>query len=154
MSNEELNQNDDDLLLDETLDDLADLPSTKPFPAGAHAVDLTVKRNPNKKPGSYIVEMVYVEPIEVGADVELPNAGDKSTVFISTMKKDGTKNEFGQGQLKLIMAPLADLYGTKSIGEIITQCASGVRCAVVTAIRKDKTGEYDDQQSIKAVQVM
>lgn len=154
MSNEELNQNDDDLLLDETLDDLADLPSTKPFPAGAHAVDLTVKRNPNKKPGSYIVEMVYAEPIEVGADVELPNAGDKSTVFISTLKKDGTKNEFGQGQLKLIMAPLADLYGTRNLNEILEQNKPGVRCAVVTAIRKDKSGEYDDQQSIKAVQVM
>lgn len=155
MSNTELNQTEDDaMLLDETLDDLADLPQTKPFPAGAHAVDLSVKRNANK-PNSYIVEMVYVEPIEVSsADAEIPAPGDKSAIFIATKKKEGTPNEFGQGQLKLVMTPLAALYDTKSIAQIIEQSKTPVRCAVVVGVRKDKSGEYDDQQNIKAVQVM
>lgn len=155
MSNTELNQTDDDaMLLDETLDDLADLPQTKPFPAGAHAVDLSVKRQQGKQ-NSYIVEMVYVEPIEVTAtDVEIPSPGDKSAVFITTKKKDGSPNEFGQGQLKLVMSPLAALYDTKSIQQIIEQSKTPARCAVVVGIRSDKTGQYDDQQNIKAVQVI
>ena len=58
-------QNEDTLdSLDETLDDLADLPQNKPFPAGAHLVQLKIRRN-EKKAGQYIVEMTHQEVVEL-----------------------------------------------------------------------------------------
>ena len=153
IENTEIESLDD--ILDETLDDLADLPENKPFPGGVHRVDLSIRRNA-KKAGQFIVEMKHKEVIELANPNEehLPKEGDKATVFIATKKKDGTPNEFGQGQLKLIMSPLAAMLGTKNIGEIVEGTKNGVECAVLVSIRKDKTGEYDDQQEIKKVEVM
>lgn len=146
----------DGLAGDETLDDLADLPRTAPFPGGAYVVDLFVKRNA-KKAGSYIVEMKHVETVELAATVEneeeLPQAGDKSTVFIHTKSKDGNPNEIGQGQLKLVLNPLAAMLDTKVIAEILEGAKAGIRCAVVVKIRPGKDG-YDDSQDIVKVEVL
>lgn len=143
-------------MLDETLDDLADLPESKPFPAGAHLCTVHVRRNTNK-PGSYVVELVHKEVIELSSPVEdeslLPKPGDKSTVFISTKKKDGTVNEFGQGQLKLVLKPMAEVANSTSISEILDAIKSGVDCGVVVGIRKSKDPQYDDQQSIISLSV-
>lgn len=156
MTNEH-NQADETLdLLDETLDDLADLPQNKPFPAGAHLVQLKIRRN-DKKPGQFVVEMTHQEVVELTnpniAEEDLPKMGDKSTVFISTKKKDGSKNEIGQGQLKIVMSPIGKMLGTNSISEIIEGSKDGVLAAVVVKIRADKSGDYDDQQQIVSVQL-
>ena len=157
MTEAQMNSNEETMndLLDETLDDLADMPETKPFPAGAHLVDLTVKRIP-KKAGGYVVEMTHVEVMELANPADNhPAPGDKSTVFIHTKKKDGTPNELGQGQLKLVLKPLAALYETAVISEIIDQCKSGVRCAVLVTVRKPKEDSgYDPSQDIKSVEVV
>lgn len=156
MTEAQMNSNDDTLdSLDDTLDDLADLPATKPFVPGAHLLTVFPKRNP-KKAGAYVVELVYKELIEltaVGDDDKIPKAGDKSTLFISTKKKDGTPNEFGQGQIKMILKPIGAMLGTASISEILEGSNGGVDCHVVTGIRKSKDPQYDDQQEIKAIQV-
>lgn len=159
MTNEaQMNANEETLddLLDETLDDLADLPETKPFPAGAHRTKVTVRRN-TKKAGAYIVEMIHIETLELSnpnlPEAEHPKAGDKSTVFIATKKKDGTANEFGQGQLKLVLKPLAALVGSNNIAAILEGTKDGVECVVVVGIRKSKDENYDDQQDIKAIEV-
>lgn len=160
MTNEaQMNANEETLddLLDETLDDLADLPETKPFPAGAHNVKVTVRRN-TKKAGAYIVEMVHNEVVELSnpnlPEEEHPKPGDKSTVFISTITKDGKKNEFGQGQLKLVLKPLAALVGSNNIAAILEGTKDGVECVVVVGIRKSKDENYDDQQDIKGIEVV
>lgn len=141
-------------MLDETLDDLADLPETKPFPAGAHVVNLKVRKNP-KKPSQYVVELIHQEVVELtNPDDPHPKAGDKSTVFISTKKKDGTSNEIGQGQIKMILKPIATMLGTNVISEILDQAKDGVQAVVVVSVRKDKDGQYDDQQDIKKVDVV
>lgn len=140
-------------MLDATLDDLADLPSNQPFPAGAHQVKLKVRRNP-KKTGSYVVEMVHQATIELSSpDAVEPKEGDKSTVFISTKKKDGSVNEFGQGQLKIVLKPIGAALNTSSIGEILEATKDGVDAVVVVGIRKSKDEQYDDQQDIKSVQL-
>lgn len=148
-------QNDTLDSLDETLDDLADLPEVKPWAPGAHLAKVTVRRNP-KKPGTYIVEMIHIETIELSnpnSAEHLPKQGDKSTIFISTKKKDGTVNEFGQGQLKMVLKPFAQLLETNSIGEILEETKAGVDCIVVVGIRKSKDEQYDDQQDIKKLEV-
>lgn len=144
----------DDLGLDETLDDLADLPETKPFPAGAHRALVKIRKN-TKKPGQYIVELIFAENIELtNPEDTLPNPGDKSTIFIATKKKDGQPNEFGQGQLKKVMKPIATMLGTNVIADILEATKDGIDCAVVVSIKKDKSGEYDDQQNIINLEVI
>lgn len=141
-------------MLDETLDDLADLPETKPFPAGVHVVNLKIRKNP-KKPGQYVTELIHQEVMELAnPDDAHPKPGDKSTLFISTKKKDGSANEYGQGQLKMILKPLATMLGTNVISEILEQAKDGVQAVVVVSVRKDKDGQYDDQQDIKKVDIV
>lgn len=138
----------DDMLLDETLDDLADLPKQSPFPAGAHLVSVRVSRN-EKKAGSYVVNMTYKEPIELSnPSAEVPAEGDKSSVFIHTKKKDGSKNELGQGQLKVVLQPIGAVLGTNSISEILEATKNGVDAIVVVKVRKSKDENYDDAQDI------
>lgn len=151
-----------DSLLDETIDDLADLPETKPFPDGAHLVNLKIKRVQDEKknpvPGKFIVEMKYIQEVEL-SDVDTPEDArskedDQFAAWIHTLKKDGTKNEFGQGQLKIIVKPLADALGLSKVGEVIAATEEGIQCIVVTKIRKAKKDSgYEDSMDIKQVQV-
>lgn len=148
----EMNQN-DDMLLDETLDDLADMPSTAPFPAGSHLCSMKVKRN-TKKPGAYVVELTHKATIEMSnTSAEEPKEGDKSTLFISTKKKDGTVNEFGQGQLKTILKPIGAMLGTASITEILEATKDGIDVIATVTVRKSKDEQYDDQQDIKRLEL-
>lgn len=154
-NNTNQNQTNDETLdmLDETLDDLADMPSTQPFAAGAHLVSLKVKRIP-KKVGGYIAEMTFKEVVELsnpnGAE---PAEGDKSTMFISTKKKDGTVNEFGQGQLKLFLKPIGALLETSSVNEILEATKDGIDVIVVVGVRKGTDQYPNDQQQIIKVEL-
>lgn len=144
--------NQEELLLDETIDDLADLPEQKPFPNGAHLVSIKISRI-DKKPGAYSVNMTYKQPIELANPAQDPPAeGDKSAVFIHTKKKDGTKNELGQGQLKIILAPIGAMLGSNVIQEIIDATKHGLDVMVVTKIRKGND-QYDDSQEIKNLEL-
>jgi hypothetical protein len=143
-------QHDNDTIdmLDETLDDLADMPSTSPFPAGAHLVSLKAKRN-SKKPGSYIAEMTFKAVVELGdPSAAEPVVGDKSTMFISTKKKDGTANDFGQGQLKLFLKPIGAMLGTSSVTECLEATYDGIDMIVVVGVKKGTDQYPDDQQTI------
>ena len=155
MSN--LDQQNDTLdSLDETLDDLADMPSNAPWPAGAHQAKVVVKRN-SKKPGQFIVEMSHQTVIELtnpNQDPEsLPKEGDKSTLFIATKTKDGKPNEFGQGQLKMVLAPIGAALGTNSISEILEATKNGVDAIVVVGIKPAKD-EYPEGQSLKKLELV
>lgn len=140
-------------MLDETLDDLADLPETKPFPAGAHLASVKIKRN-TKKAGSYVVEMTHKMVVEMSnpADTE-PAEGDQSTIFISTKKKDGTANEIGQGQLKMFFKPIAAMLNTNSINECIAATKDGLDMVVVCGIRKGNEQYPNDQQTVAKVEL-
>jgi hypothetical protein len=140
-------------MLDETLDDLADMPSTKPFPAGAHLVSLKMKRIP-KKVGGYVVEMTFKNVVELSnPSSEEPAVGDKSTMFIHTKKKDQTPNEFGQGQLKLFLKPIGAMLGTNSIQECLDATNAGLDIIAVVSVRKGTEQYPDDQQGIVKVEL-
>lgn len=150
------NQHDEDQtldMLDETLDDLADLPESKPFPAGAHACKMKVRRN-TKKAGQYIVELIHQATVELASATDTePKEGDKSTVFIATKKKDGTVNEIGQGQLKIILKPIGAMLNTSSVNEILEATKDGVDVIAVVSIRKSKDEQYEDSQQIKSIEL-
>ena len=146
--------NDEMLLNDEMLDDLADLPEVKPYPAGAHLAKMTITKKDGKvadgkkSPPSYMAAFEYVNVLELTDPSKTPpNAGDKAFVNIYTKKKDGTPNEFGQGQLKVLLAPISERTGLKSVNELLEATKAGVEVAITTGIKKGQEG-YSDQMTV------
>lgn len=137
-------------ILDETLDDLADMPSIALFPNGAHKVRIEFKVDDKKS--SVQLAMEYVEVLELADPTHTaPAPGDKSSVFYNLKKKDGTANEYSQGALKQILMSLKDHFQGSTSKEIMT-AAKGAEVAVVTKIRVGK-GEYEGRDSIDVVKM-
>lgn len=138
-------------LLDETLDDLADLPSSTPFVAGAHVCDMFVsKPDAAKKPNNYMVKFKHKGVCDLSDPTALaPKIGDEAVMFIHTKKKDGTPNDFGQGQLKMILTPLAERLNTKSIGALMEATKAGIEVGIVSGIKKQEAPYSDQMQLIK-----
>lgn len=152
--------------LDIVLDDLADLPQNAPFPAGAHHALMFLSKNA-KKAGAYTAKFKYVGTLEFAnpADAEArptaeggdgyvpPKENDEAVIFINTVKKDGTKNEFGQGQLKQLATPVAQMLGTSSVNEVIAATKNGIGVVIVTGV-KPATAEYSAAMTISKISLL
>jgi hypothetical protein len=136
-----------DSILDMQLDDIADLPEFKVFPAGAHRVTIKFdKKEINKHPAMEL-KLKLIETVEIVDPSEIaPAAGTESSVAFML------DNEFGVGKFKEVLKPLAAHLGLSQVSEIIEQSAD-MECLVVTKIRtnKEKTQNYLD---IVSLQVM
>jgi len=139
-----------DAMLDGTLDDLADLPEFKPYPAGTHAVVLTIvdktaaKNRVNNHPG-FEVKMKAVETLELADSNDVPLAPGAETSVLYLLD-----NPIGQGTFKKLLASAAEHFGAKSNRELIADL-QGATVAVVTRQRqnKDKTQMYTDIVEMK-----
>ena len=137
-------------ILDATLDDLADAPSTKLFPNGAHKVSLEFTVDLKKQ--SVYMAMVYVEKIELADPTAVaPEVGDKNMIFMNLVKKDGSKNEYAQGQLKEMMKVIQPIFMGTNIADTLAK-AKGVEVIVSTKIRVGK-GEYEGRDQIDIVEM-
>ena len=128
-----------DALLDGTLDDLADIPEFKPFPAGTHLCTMTlVQKEIAKKPG-FELGLKSIETKELANPQEDIPLTEGSTTNIGFM----LDNEFGQGGLKMVLAAAAAKFGKKSNRELIEECQNA-EVFVVTNLRsnKEKTQKY------------
>jgi hypothetical protein len=140
-----------DNLLDITLDDLADLPSFKPFPVGVHRVLATMEADEisvkMKKP-CVELSFTYLECLELADPTEeAPKEGDTAnTMFM-------LDNEFGQGAFKLCATPLGAALGTKSGRDTVDQCTD-VECVIITAIQVDKKDATKLYLKVKELQVV
>lgn len=142
-------------LLDATLDDLSDLPSNQPFPAGAHAAKLFLTI-PKAKPGEVAKHLViakfkYQSTLEAtDATAVLPNENDEATVFMNLKLKDGTPNQYSEGTLKMILVALRDggMQGATNRA-LIEEASKGVDVVVVTSISM-----YKDQAQMNIVKIM
>jgi hypothetical protein len=139
-----MSANDLDSLLDGTLDDLADMPAFKAFPAGAHRA--TIKWEMKEVNGQVCPDLgiTAIETMELAAaEGAGPVAvGDKTNILYMFKKKDGTANEIGQGQFKEIMKSLAATYGAKS-PRILMEESNNAECLIVTKVRTDKRDKND-----------
>lgn len=129
-----------DALLDGTLDDLADVPSFKPFAAGTHIA--TLELSPKAIAGKPAVEwkLTHVETLELANPEDVPpNVGDTCSGAFIFIGKDGTKNEIAEGQFKEMMAPLAANFGTSSNRDTMA-AAQGCTVAVTMSQREGKKG--------------
>jgi hypothetical protein len=129
-----------DSLLDSSLDDLADLPEFKVFPAGAHRVTINFEKKEINKHPAIELKLVMLETVELSDSTEeAPAAGTESSVAFML------DNEFGVGKFKEILKPLAEHFGVTQVSQIL-EAAKGAECLVVTKIRqnKEKTASYLD----------
>lgn len=132
MSDQMLNA-DVDSLLDSTLDDLADLPEFKAFPAGMHKVGIKFEVKKIGDKTGIEMAMKYIEPLELADAAEVPpKAGDTSNVVYFL------DNELGQGQFKNIMLALRPTFGETLTNRQLMEAAANAEVAVVTKQRKDK----------------
>lgn len=130
-----------DSILDGTLDDLADLPEFRPFPAGSHKVTLKLGTKTINKHPSIEVKMTAIETLELPAgssEEPLQKGAETSVLYV-------LDNEIGQGKFKNLMAVAAERFGPKTNRELVADL-QGCECAVVTSLRpnKDKTKSYTD----------
>ena len=132
-----------DSLLDSTLDDLADMPEFKPFPAGAHRAILKMEVKDVNGIPSIDVGLTGVETMELANDSDAPiAAGDTTNVLLMLKKKDGTKNELSEGKFKELLRPLQAHFGTASNRETM-EASQGAEVLVVTKLRTDKRDKDD-----------
>lgn len=134
-------------ILDQSLDDLADLPSNKPFPEGAHWVQLYFNINrKNKDKPQPIVKMEYISTEEMSnPEAEMPKPKDTSTIFFHLFGKDGEKNDYGIGQTKQLLKWIeAASGGALVIPNMISGeeqlGKNGIKACVVTKVQQGKDG--------------
>jgi hypothetical protein len=73
-----------------------------------------------KKPGAYLVKFTLKNTLELSTPTDTPpKEGDQALLNIFTLKKEGGKNEFGQGQLKMLLTPIAQRMGLNRVGDIL-----------------------------------
>ena len=137
-----------DSLLAMSLDDLPDLPEFKVYPAGAHRVTMKFEK---KQIGTHpAVEakftMIATEELTDPAKDQPVDAGTESSVAYML------DNEFGLGNFKELMKPLAAHFGLSSIPEIM-EAAANLEVVIVTKTRqnKEKTQTYLDVTSLIVV---
>ena len=151
-----------DSLLDGTLDDLADMPEYKPFPAGAHLATIMKweqKTMPDKKDASKTnvimnVRLAAKETVEPAVADEVVSPGQETEYGFFLIHHSAPKAmEMGQGQFKEIMKSLAGHFGAKSNRELIAD-STGADVLIVTGFRADKTDKtkkYSQLENLKVV---
>lgn len=136
-----------DSILDATLDDLADLPSIKAFPAGVHVCDMSLEAKVvNKKP-TVFVNLKVLETLEMSDPSAIaPKTNDETSIMFMLKNNDGTSNEINQGLLKNILTKLkSNGVSGDSNREIIAATRNGVRVTAVTGQRLNS--QSGDQQT-------
>lgn len=115
--------------------DLEDLPSFEPYPNGAHLVTIEFERKVvNDNPAIILkTEMVETQQLEDEAAVA-PKPGDKYDFMFSI------SNEFGEGSLKNILAPLAEQTGITNNGQLLDH-VKGMQALITTKQRMDKKND-------------
>lgn len=145
------NQVDLDSLLDATLDDLADLPEFKIFPAGAYTgtIELLAKKM-GDNPGVEL-KFTLIETNELSDPTqEVPANGATTSVGFLL------NNEFGQGELKNVLTAIkSGLNVTEQVSnrELI-EMAKGSVCMCVFSTRADKKDTTKVYQQLKSLTVV
>jgi len=136
-----------DSLLDGTLDDLADAPEFKPFPAGTHKVTINIVQKKIGTHPAFEVNLKAVETIELSNSDETPLAAGATTSVAYMMD-----NDIGQGNFKKLLASFASHYGAKSNRDLIAD-AQNAEVLVVTKVRqnKEKTQSYTEIVELQVI---
>lgn len=124
-----------DSILDSTLDDLADLPEFKNFPAGSHAATASMEKKVINDHPCVEITFTMKETLELSdpatAEEDLCKAGDSANVLFML------DNEYGQGNFKKVASVFGQAMGTTKLSEIVEQ-VKDIDVVVTTSIKSDK----------------
>ena len=136
-----------DSLLDGTLDDLADLPEFRPFPAGTYRFNFSFEQDKKDKK-IYYSRVKNLETIELTDTSETP-----VEVGAETGVRYDLSNEFAQGAFKKILTILAGHFGAKSNRELIEDAKAPIEVlGVIKQITNKKNGKvYNDIVEMQVV---
>lgn len=127
-----------DSILDGTLDDIADLPAFKTFPAGSHQVIISWEVKKVGENQCAELKLKAVETLELSDPSDIaPAAGDETTILYML------NNDFGLGKWKEVLKPLAEHTGKVKPSEIMAE-SNGLECVVTTKVRKGKKERADE----------
>lgn len=132
---------------DISLDDIADLPEFKNFPPGAYQVEVSLERKDINKHPAVVFNLKCLKVLElVNPDDEEIAEGTESNVSYMM------DNEFGAGKFKVIVAPLAELYETRNVAEIIRKSQKVQALAVIGSREaKEKNKVYMELISLELI---
>ena len=134
-----------DSILDATLDDLADAPEFKPFPAGSHQCTFTlVQKMINAKP-VFEWKLTAIETLELADPANSVNvkAGDTCSSSIFMYDKEGKLSEMAQGQFKDLLRPFQAHFNTASNRETL-EAAQNTTVVVTMSQRAGKAGSTSE----------
>lgn len=138
-----------DNLLDQTLDDIADLPEFKAFPPGTHKALVSFNTKEVNKHPSIEVNCKLIETAELAEPTrdEAPNPGATASVLCMM------DNEFGAGNFKALAKPIGEALGTGNLREIVDQ-TKDLECLIITTYRKNDTDKDKPYMNIKELYVV
>jgi len=140
-------------LLDSSIDELADLESFSPIPAGTHRLSISWDtKEVNGKPGVSL-KMKVLETLEMANSAEeAPEPGKESDILFLLLKDDGTPNTVGQGQLKEVISALREVHGGDTTKEVMenTEGAEVVATLKVRANKKDPDQKFNQIKALEA----
>lgn len=140
-------------LLDSSIDELADLESFSPIPAGTHRLSIAWEsKEVNNKPG-VALKMTVLETLEMSNSAEEPpEPGKKGDILFLLAKDDGTPNTIGQGQLKEVLRVLRESVGGDNLKEVMEN-SEGAEVVATLKIRANKNDPDQKFNQIKALQM-
>lgn len=135
-----------DDILDQSIDDLKDLPEFKVPPTGIYEQDVSlVMKEINKKP-AIVAHHVIIECKSLADDSipenERAKPGDSFDVGFILKDESGQRNEVAEGFFKAFMIPFHAHFDDKSIKSVVEKMKDPVR--IVSAIeKKERKGDKE-----------
>ena len=115
--------------------DLEDLPSFDPYPNGAHLVTIEFERRVVNDNPAIILKTVMVETQQLEDEAGTPSKAGDTYDFMYSIG-----NEYGEGSLKKLLAPLAEATGITNNGQLLDH-VKGFQALIATKQRMDKKND-------------
>lgn len=125
-----------DELLSGSVDNLADKPEFKPYPAGVHGVAVFFKEKKEKDFQGVEVRFTYVEAIELSDPAEkAPEPKAEQVLSLNLLAENEQQREFAQGTYKQIVQALIAKFGVGSPRDLMNN-NQGAGAIVTSSLRK------------------
>ena len=122
-------------ILDMTLDDLEDMPTFEPYPAGAHRALVTLETKVVNDVQAVEAKFKLMENLELAEPlkdgVKPLEEGAETSVLCQL------NNEWGRGTLKMIATPIGQMLGIASIKDVIEEC-NDIEVIIVSTVQIGK----------------
>lgn len=149
MTQAQTQANDLSLLGNFSMEDLADIPEFRTFPAGDHVVNTTFEVKKSKKLAPMVVvTFKAIETAELVNEADTPLREGETNKFYCMLN-----SEYGQADLRKIIGPIATATGTSNLADIISAVneEGGVNLLITTYQREDKKEPGKMDLKIRAV---